>query len=72
MPRFLEGKAGAKSLYNQFRRVVTECHIFCEEKVTTAAGLSQVHIWKFIFGKKEPHSSGGSELWGDIFFFRRF
>jgi len=22
--------------------------------------------------KKEPHSSGGSELWGDIFFFRRF
>jgi hypothetical protein len=67
MPRFLEGKAGAKSLYNQFRRVVTECHIFCEEKATTVAGLSQVHIWQ-----KEPHSSGGSELWGDIFFFRRF
>ena len=28
MPRFLEGKAGAKSLYNQFGGVATECHIF--------------------------------------------
>jgi hypothetical protein len=33
MPRFLEGKAGAKSLYNQFGRIVTECHIFCESGI---------------------------------------
>jgi hypothetical protein len=68
MPRFLEGKAGAKSLYNQFGGVVTECHIFCGGNVTTGTGLSQVHICQ----KKEPHSSGGSELRGKIFFFRRF
>ena len=29
LPRFLEGKAGAKSLYNQFGGVATECHILC-------------------------------------------
>ena len=52
MPRFLEGKAGAKSLYNQFGWVATECHIFCEEKFTTVVGLSQVHIQQFISGKK--------------------
>ena len=45
MPRFLEGKAGAKSLYNPFEGVATECHIFCAGKVTTAYGLSQVHLW---------------------------
>jgi len=50
MPRFLEGKAGAKSLYNQFGWVATECHIFCEEEFTTVVGLSQVHIWQ----KKSP------------------
>lgn len=43
MPRFLEGKAGAKSLCNQFGGVAAECHIFCGEKLTTAYGLSQVH-----------------------------
>jgi hypothetical protein len=44
MPRFLEGKAGAKSLYSPFKGVATECHIFYEKEVTTTFELSQAHI----------------------------
>jgi hypothetical protein len=29
-PGSWRGRPGLKSLYNQFGRVVTECHIFCE------------------------------------------
>jgi hypothetical protein len=44
MPRFLEGKAGAKSLYNQFGGAATECHIFCKTESTMPAELSQAHF----------------------------
>jgi hypothetical protein len=54
MPRFLEGKAGAKSLYNQFGGVATECHILCWNGHYNSPGIKSSSYWVGLKTKKNP------------------